>query len=112
MVGFHIVVGGFGDGKNVWGHLETITPSIRIQHSISVDAQVSERVDRNQHMADVRVYLSMLEPFLQVVVYGFVGDLAQQSKIGYTDFLLLGNLKGSFLNLWLPVSSILLPTSK
>jgi len=63
-------------------------------------------------MADVRVYFSILEPLLQVVVYGFVGDLAQQSKIGYTDFLLLGDLEGSFLNLWLPASSILLATSK
>lgn len=54
----------------------------------------------------------MFESLLQVVVYGIVGDLAQQGEICYTDFLLLGDLEGGFLDLWLAIASVLLPTSE
>jgi hypothetical protein len=39
------------------------------------------------------IYFRILEPFLQVLVDGFVGHLADQGKIRDTDFLLLGGLK-------------------
>lgn len=43
------------------------------------------------------VYLAIFESLLQIVVYGLIGDLADQGKIRYTDFLLLGGLEDGFL---------------
>jgi hypothetical protein len=84
---------------------------------------VAERVDRDQHVADVclhlssaavplclcvcmrrragaswstHVYLAILESLLQVLVDGFVGDLADQREIRDSDLLLLGRLEDSF----------------
>ena len=49
--------------------------------------------------AGVRTYvdLPVLEALLQVLVYGFVRDLAKQSKIRHADLLLLGALEDSLL---------------
>lgn len=53
------------------------------------------------------VYLAILESLLQIVIYGFVGDLADQGKIGNSDFLLLGRFEYGLLcefGRWLPSS--------
>jgi hypothetical protein len=92
---------------------------------------VAERVDRDQHVANVclqlssvavlfglfvamrrgagaswstHVNLAILESLLQVLVDCLVGDLAEQGEIRDSDFLLLGGLEDSFrseLGLWL-----------
>jgi hypothetical protein len=41
------------------------------------------------------VDLGILEPLLQIVVDGFIGNLADQGKIRYSDFLLLGGFENS-----------------
>ncbi len=56
------------------------------------------------------VYLAIFESLLQVLIDSLVGDLADQRKIRYTDFLLLGGLEdglGCELGLWLGASSSL-----
>jgi len=50
------------------------------------------------------VYLAILEPLLQVLVDGLIGDFADQRQVRDTDFLLLGRLKDGLcceLRLWL-----------
>jgi hypothetical protein len=48
-------------------------------------------------MANVGVYFCILKAFLQVVVDGFVGDLADERKIRYAHLLLLRGLEyGAF----------------
>lgn len=81
---------------------------------------VAERIDRHQHVSDIclrplsvgvlvccgvcmrrgvgasgstHVYLAILEPLLQVVVDGLIGDLADQCQVRHTDLLLLGRLE-------------------
>jgi hypothetical protein len=39
---------------------------------------------------DAYIDLAIFEPLLQIVVDGFIGDLADQGKIRYSDFFLLG----------------------
>jgi hypothetical protein len=54
------------------------------------------------------VYLAIFESLLQILVDGLVGDLADQGKIGDTNFLLLGRLEdglGCELGLGLGASS-------
>lgn len=48
------------------------------------------------------VNLIMLEPEFQIVIDGFVGYLAQQRQVRNTNLLLLGALKGRFLDLRFP----------
>jgi hypothetical protein len=48
----------------VRGHLETVLPLVAVEHLVGVDAQVPEGVDGDEHMADVGVDLSALEPLL------------------------------------------------
>lgn len=53
------------------------------------------------------VDLPMLEPLLQVVIYRFVRDLADECEVGHADFFLLGALEDGLANLWLgPASSL------
>ena len=49
----------------------------------------SERVDRYQHRANVRVDVSILPPFLQILIDALVADLGQQRHVGDTHLLLL-----------------------
>lgn len=49
-------------------------------------------------MSNISVNLRILETFLQIVVYGFVGDLADEREIRYTNFLLFRCLKHGALN--------------
>ena len=56
-------------------------------------------------MANICVYLGILESLLEVVIYGFVGDLADQSEIRDSDLLLLCRLVGCFPDLGLPTAS-------
>ena len=56
-------------------------------------------------MANVCVYLGILESFLQVIVDGFVGDFADEGEIRYSDLLLLRRLVGCFSNLRLRAAS-------
>jgi len=81
------------------GDFETISAPIGVQDLIGVNTQVSEGIDRDQHMADVGVDFAMLETFLQVVVDSFVGDFAQEGEIRHADLFLLGDLEGRFLYL-------------
>jgi hypothetical protein len=48
-------------------------------------------------MADVCVDLGAFEALLEVLVDGFVGDLAQECQIRDTDLLFLGRLEGRLL---------------
>ena len=41
----------------------------------------------------------MLETELQVIIDGFIGDLAQQREVRDTNLLLLGTFKGGLLDL-------------
>lgn len=50
-------------------------------------------------MALPYINLIMVESQFQVVINGFVGDLAEQRKVRDTDFLLFGSLKGGLLDL-------------
>lgn len=53
-------------------------------------------------MADVSIYLPMLKALLQILIYSFVRDLAQQGQIRDTNFLLLRDFERSLLDLRLP----------
>lgn len=107
MVGFHVVVGGLGDCKDMRRDFETISAAVRVQDGIGVYAQVSKGIDGHQDVADVCVDFAILETFLQVLVDSLIGDLAQQGEIRDTDFLLLSDLKGRLLDLRLAVAGIL-----
>lgn len=48
----------------------------------------------------------MVKPQFQVVVNGFVGDLAEQGEVRDTDLLLLGALEGGLLDLRFALSTI------
>ncbi len=52
----------------MWCHFETVLAAIRLKDLLGVDAQIAERVDRDEHVADVGVDLCILESFLKVVV--------------------------------------------
>lgn len=80
-VRFHVVVRGLGDGKNVWRHFQTVLPPVTVKHCVGVYAQVLEGIDRDQHMANVGVYLGILEALLQVIVNGLVGYLADEREV-------------------------------
>jgi hypothetical protein len=57
-------------------------------------------------MTNVGVYLCILEAFLQVVVDGLVGDLADEREIRHANFLLLGRLEDGPLDLaFVPTAS-------
>lgn len=60
---------------------ESVSSSIRVQDLVGINAQVAKGIDGDQDMANVGVDFAMLKPFLQVVVDGFIGDLAQQGEI-------------------------------
>ena len=47
----------------------------------------------------------ILESFLQIVIYSLIRYLADECKIGDSDLLLLGALKGGFSNLGLSPST-------
>jgi len=81
----------------VRGHLEAVLPLVTLEDVVGVDAQVAERVDGDQDMPDIGVYLATLEALLQVFVDSFVGDLAQQGQVGDANFLLLRDFEGGFL---------------
>lgn len=58
-------------------NFESISASIRVEDLVGIDAQVPKGIDRDQHMANVGVDFAMFKTLLQVVVDGFIGDLAQ-----------------------------------
>ena len=53
-------------------------------------------------MSDVCVYLGILESLLEVVVDGFIADLADKRQIADTHILLLGRLKDCSLDAAFP----------
>jgi len=57
-------------------------PNIRLPH-ISIPSLPQEAA------VETHINLSILKPLLQVVIDSFVGDLADQREIRYTDLLLL-----------------------
>lgn len=63
------------------------------------------------HLGIPYIDLSILEPLLQVVIYGLVRNFADQREIWYTDFLLLGRVKSCLLDIGLAVSSIAIGTT-
>jgi len=61
--------------------------------------KTSQRFDwaRCGEAARAYIYLGIFKPFFEVVVYRFVGNLADQGQIGDANLLLLGRLKdGAF----------------
>ena len=54
-------------------------------------------------MANVCVYLSMLEAFLQIFVDCLVRDFAEQCEVRHTDFFLLGDFECRLLDLRLSI---------
>lgn len=91
--------------------LESIASAVGIEHGIGVDTQVSKRIDGHQDMANVGIDFAMLESLFQVLVDGFVGDLAEQCQIGYTDFFLLRYLECRLLDLRLSTIDPVRPPS-
>ncbi len=75
LVCVHVVVSTFGDGKDVWCHLETVLASIGLEDVFGVDTEIAERVDRDEYIADVGIDFCILETLLEILVDSFVGDL-------------------------------------
>lgn len=95
----------------MWWDLESIASAVGIEHGIGVDTQVSERIDGHQDVSDIGVDFAMLESLFQVLIDGFVGDLAEQCQIGYTDFFLLRYLECRLLDLRLSAIGPVRPPS-
>lgn len=85
-------------------HLQTILPSIAIQHRLCVDTQIPKRIDGNQDMANVCVDFAILKALLQVLVDCLIGYFAQQCQIRDSDLLLLGRVEGRLFDYWLSTS--------
>ena len=83
------------------GDFQPVLPFVRIEDRIGVDAQIAEGVDGDQHMADIGVDFGIFESLFQIVVYGFIRDLADQREVRDPDLFLLGAFELGFLDLGL-----------
>jgi len=55
MVALHVVEGGFSDGEDVGGHFQAIAATVRVEDGVCVDAKITEGVDADQDMSNVRL---------------------------------------------------------
>jgi hypothetical protein len=56
LVALHVVEGSFGDGEYVRGHLQAIASSVGVEHGLGVDAEITEGIDTDKDMANVRLW--------------------------------------------------------
>ncbi len=88
LVCVHVVVSTFGDGKDVWCHLETVLASIGLEDVFGVDTEIAERVDRDEYIADVGIDFCILETLLEILVDSFVVTLDMPGHIRDTSLCL------------------------
>jgi hypothetical protein len=67
---------------------------------ILIAVRTAERVDRDEYSSNVRVYLRVGPPFLEVLIDALVANRREKGHVGYTDLLLLEALLPVGLQKW------------
>lgn len=73
LVALHVVEGSFGDGEYVRGHLQAIASSVGVEDGFCVDTEITERIDTDEDMANVRLSDDEQGSHGQVVIRIFPG---------------------------------------
>jgi len=77
--------------------LQPVLALVAVQYLVGVYTQITEWIDRHQHVSNICVNVAIFETLLEVVVDGLVGDFADQREIGDAHFLLLGRFEHGLL---------------
>ncbi|KAI7326925.1 hypothetical protein KC326_g24 [Hortaea werneckii] len=80
------------NGEHMRRHFQPVLPSIAVEHFVRVDSKVLERINRDQHMANVGVNLAVFEALFEVVVNGLIADFGYKTRFVTA---MVGGLKGS-----------------
>jgi len=111
LVAVHVVIGRLGDGEYVRWDFKSVLAAIGRQDSWGIDAKISEWVDGDQHMGNVRLFnimisavvfeggvnethidLGRLKSLSQILIDGLVADSRKQCHIANSDLLLFERL--------------------